>query len=66
MRNFYFLFFFLLIAFQILYMFLLENPIALSHTSELHTLLIKPSHTHALHELSNLFKISIYREICAY
>jgi hypothetical protein len=24
------------------------------------------THTHALHELSNLFKISICREICAY
>jgi hypothetical protein len=44
----------------------LENLAALSHISELHTLLRKLSHTHALHELSNLFKISICRKICAY
>jgi hypothetical protein len=46
----------------------LENLVALSHISELHTLLRKLSHTHthALHELSNLFKISICRKICTY
>jgi hypothetical protein len=44
----------------------LENSIALNHISKLHTLLKKLSHTHALHELSNLFKISIWKEICAY
>jgi len=43
----------------------LENSVALSHISELHTLSRKSSHTHALHELSNLFKISIHREFCA-
>jgi hypothetical protein len=36
------------------------------HISEFHTLLRKSSHTHALHEFSNLFKISICREIYAY
>jgi len=44
----------------------LENSVALSHISELHTLLRKLSYTHVLHELSNLFKIYICREICAY
>jgi hypothetical protein len=39
---------------------------AFCHISEFHTLLRKSSHTHALHELSNLFKISICSEICAY
>jgi hypothetical protein len=44
----------------------LENLVAFCHISEFHTLLRKSSHTHALHELSKLFKISICREICAY
>jgi hypothetical protein len=43
----------------------LENSVALSHISELHTLLRKSSHTRALHEVSNVFKISIYMEFCA-
>jgi len=43
----------------------LENSVALSHISKLHTLLRKSSHMHALHELSNLFKKFICREICA-
>jgi hypothetical protein len=44
----------------------LENLVAFCHISEFHTLLRKSSHTHALHELSNLFKISICKKICAY
>jgi hypothetical protein len=44
----------------------LENLVAWSHISEHHTLLRKLSHTHALHELSNILKFSIGREICAY
>jgi hypothetical protein len=42
----------------------LKKSVALSHISELPTLLRKLSHTHALHELSNLFKISICKEVC--
>jgi len=41
----------------------LENSVALSHITELHTLLTNSSYTHALHESSNLCKISIYREL---
>jgi len=49
----------------------LENLVALSHISELHTLLRKLSHTHththALHELSLLLKIFYLQEnFCAY
>jgi hypothetical protein len=45
----------------------LENPVALSHISELHTLLRKLSHTHALHELSLLLKnFYLQRKFCAY
>jgi hypothetical protein len=44
----------------------LENLVALNHISKHHILLRKLSHTHALHELSKLFKISICREIYAH
>jgi hypothetical protein len=45
----------------------LENPVALSHISEVHTLLRKLSHTHALHELSLLLKnFSLQGNFCAY
>jgi len=45
----------------------LENPVALSHISKLHTLLRKPSHTHVLHELSLLLKnFYLQRNFCAY
>jgi len=44
----------------------LENLGDLSHISELHTLLRKPSHTHALHELSLLLKKSCLREFYAH
>jgi hypothetical protein len=37
--------------------------VALSHISELHTLLRKLSHTHALHELSLLLKNFYLQEI---
>jgi len=41
----------------------LENPVALCHINKIHTLLRKSSHTHALHELSNLFKFYVYKKI---
>jgi hypothetical protein len=45
----------------------LENPSDLSHISELHTLLRKLSHTHALHELSLLLKnFYLQGNFCAY
>jgi len=45
----------------------LENTVALSHISELHTLLRKLSHTHALHELSLLLKnFYLQGNFCAY
>jgi hypothetical protein len=45
----------------------LENSVTLSHINELHTLLRKLSHTHALHELSLLLKIFYLQEtFCAY
>jgi hypothetical protein len=45
----------------------LENPVALSHISELHTLLRKLSDTHALHELSLLLKnFYLQGNFCAY
>jgi hypothetical protein len=45
----------------------LENSIALSHISKLHTLLRKLSHTHALHELSLLLKnFYLQGNFCAY
>jgi hypothetical protein len=45
----------------------LENPVALSHISKLHTLLRKLSHTHALHELSLLLKnFYLQGNFCAY
>jgi hypothetical protein len=40
-----------------------ENLIVFCHINEFHTLLRKSSHTYALHELSNLFKFLVYREI---
>jgi hypothetical protein len=33
------------------------------HISESHTFWKKSSHTHTLHELSNLFKFFVYRKI---
>jgi hypothetical protein len=44
----------------------LENPGDLSHISKLLTLLRKPSHTHALHELSLLLKKFCLQEIYAH
>jgi hypothetical protein len=45
----------------------LEISVALSHISELHTLLRKLSHTHTLHELSLLLKnFYLQRNFCAY
>jgi len=44
----------------------LENPGVLSHISELHTLLRKLSHTHALHELSLLLKKSCLQKFFAH
>jgi hypothetical protein len=45
----------------------LENLVALSHISELHILLRKLSHTHALHELSLLLKnFYLQGNFCAY
>jgi hypothetical protein len=45
----------------------LENPVALSHITELHTLLRNFSHTHAFHELSLLLeKFYLEGNFCAY
>jgi len=45
----------------------LENLVALSHINEVHTLLRKLSHTHALHELSLLLKNFYFQgNFCAY
>jgi len=45
----------------------LENPVALSHISELHTFLRRPSHTHTSLELSLLLKnVFLQGNFCAY
>jgi hypothetical protein len=41
----------------------LENLVAICHVIESHTLWVKSSHTHALHELSLLFKFFVSRKI---
>jgi len=53
--------------FNIGFLSYLENPVALSHISEVHTLLRKLSYTHALHELSLLLKnFYLQGNFCAY
>jgi hypothetical protein len=45
------------------FLFCLENLVAICHIIESHTLWVKSLHTHALHELSRLFKFSVPRKI---
>jgi hypothetical protein len=53
--------------FNIDFLSYLENPVALSHISEVHTLLKKLSYTHVLHELSLLLKkFYLQGNFCAY